>query len=229
MRDNPVFASNTGSADSALATNKVLRNTYMLLAMTMLVSASTAGLAMWMNLGNGAGMIMMIAAIGLIWFVLPRTANSASGIYVVFAFTALMGAALGPTLNRYLAMTNGSEIVMQALGGTALVFFSLSGYVLTTRKDFSFMGGFLVTGLVVLLMVSVILMFGSMLGYHVPSAQLALSAGIVLLMSGFILFDTSRIINGGETNYLMATVSLYLNIYNLFTSLLYLLGVTSDD
>jgi modulator of FtsH protease len=201
----------------------------MLLSMTMLVSASTAGLSMWMNLGPGAGMIMMIAAIGLIWFVLPRTANSASGIYVVFAFTALMGAALGPTLNRYLAMSNGSELVMQALGGTALVFFSLSGYVLTTRKDFSFMGGFLVTGLVVLLMVSLVLMLGGMFGYHVPSAQLALSAGIVLLMSGFILFDTSRIINGGETNYLMATVSLYLNIYNLFTSLLYILGVTSDD
>lgn len=229
MRDNPVFSSQTGTTDSVLSTNKVLRNTYMMLAMTLMVSAVTAGLAMWMNLGHGAGLIMMLAAIVLVWFVLPRTANSSSGIYVVFAFTALMGAALGPTLNYYLTMANGGEIVMQALGGTALVFFSLSGYVLTTRKDFSFMGGFLMTGLVVLVMVSLALMLGSMFGYHMPAASLALSAGIVLLMSGFILFDTSRIINGGETNYLMATVALYLDIYNLFTSLLHLLGVMNDD
>lgn len=229
MSDNPVFASGTGSADSALATSKVLRNTYMMLALTMIVSAATAGLSMWMNLGFGAGMVMMIAAIVLIWFVLPKTANSSSGIYVVFAFTALMGAALGPTLNHYLATANGGSIVMQALGGTALVFFTLSGYVLTTRKDFSFMGGFLMTGLVVLVLVSLALMVGSMMGFHVPAAQLALSAGIVLLMSGFILFDTSRIIHGGEKNYLMATVALYLDIYNLFTSLLHILGVMSDD
>jgi modulator of FtsH protease len=229
MRDNPVFGSATSSAESTLATNKVLRNTYMLLAMTLVVSATTAGIAMAVNLGYGAGMVMMIAAIVLIWFVLPKTANSSTGIYVVFAFTALMGAALGPTLNRYLAMSNGSEIVMQALGGTALVFFTLSGYVLTTRKDFSFMGGFLMTGLVVIVMIACALMLGSFFGFHVPAAQVALSAGIVLLMSGFILFDTSRIINGGETNYLMATVSLYLNIYNLFTSLLHLLGVMGDD
>ncbi|WP_101757109.1 Bax inhibitor-1/YccA family protein [Oceanicoccus sp. KOV_DT_Chl] len=228
MRDNPVFA-NSQSADSALATNKVLRNTYMMLSMTLLVSAITAGLSMAMNLGFGAGMVMMIAAIVLIWFVLPRTANTTKGVYVVFAFTALMGAALGPTLNHYLAMANGGNIVMQALGGTALVFFTLSGYVLTTRKDFSFMGGFLMTGLVVLVLVALVLMVGGMMGYHVPAAQLALSAGIVLLMSGFILFDTSRIIHGGETNYLMATVALYLDIYNLFTSLLHLLGAMGDD
>jgi modulator of FtsH protease len=229
MRDNPIFGSATRPAASALETNKVLRNTYMLLAMTLVVSATTAGIAMAVDLGYGAGLVMMIAAIVLIWFVLPKTANSSTGIYVVFAFTALMGAALGPTLNRYLAMSNGSEIVMQALGGTALVFFTLSGYVLTTRKDFSFMGGFLMTGLVVIVMVACALMLGSFFGFHVPAAQVALSAGIVLLMSGFILFDTSRIINGGETNYLMATVSLYLNIYNLFTSLLHLLGFMSDD
>jgi len=229
MRDNPIFGSATSSTESTLATNKVLRNTYMLLAMTLLMSAATAGIAMAVNLGPGAGLVMMIAAIVLIWFVLPKTANSSTGIYVVFAFTALMGAALGPTLNRYLAMSNGSEMVMQALGGTALVFFTLSGYVLTTRKDFSFMGGFLMTGLVVVVMVALALMMGSFFGFHVPAAQLALSAGIVLLMSGFILFDTSRIIHGGETNYLMATVALYLDIYNLFTSLLHLLGFMNDD
>ena len=226
---NPIFNSSASSTESALSTNKVLRNTYMMLAMTMLVSAVTAGLSMWMNIGRGAGLLMMLVSFGLLMFVLPRTANSPKGIYVVFAFTALMGAALGPTLNYYLAMSNGGEIVMQALGGTALVFFTLSGYVLTTRKDFSFLGGFLMVGLVVILLVAVALMVGSFFGLHVPAAQLALSAGIVLLMSGFILFDTSRIIHGGETNYLMATVSLYLNIYNLFTSLLHLLGAMGGD
>lgn len=227
MQNNPIF-SKSATAPSELSTNTVLRNTYMMLAMTMLVSAVAAGLAMAVDLGRGMGLVMMIAAIALIWFVLPKTANSSKGIFVVFAFTALMGAALGPTLNYYLATANGGQIVMQALGGTALVFFTLSGYVLTTRKDFSFMGGFLRVGLVVLIMVSLALMFGSMMGFHVPAAQLALSAGIVLLMSGFILFDTSRIIHGGETNYLMATVSLYLNIYNLFVSLLHILGIMDD-
>jgi modulator of FtsH protease len=229
MQQNPIFASRSTSAESALATNKVLRSTYMMLSMTMFVSAISAGLSMWAGLGHGAGLMMSLAAIGLLWFVLPRTANSEKGIFVVFGFTALMGAALGPTLNHYLGMANGGSIVMQALAGTALVFFTLSGYVLTTRKDFSFMGGFLMTGLVVILLVAVALMAGSFFGFHMPAAQLALSAGIVLLMSGFILFDTSRIIHGGETNYLMATVALYLDIYNLFVSLLHLLGAMSDD
>ena len=110
MRDNPVFSSQTDATDSVLSTNKVLRNTYMMLAMTLMVSAITAGLAMWMNLGYGSALIMMLTAIVLIWFVLPRTANSSSGIYVVFAFTALMGAALGPTLNYYLTMANGYSV-----------------------------------------------------------------------------------------------------------------------
>lgn len=228
MQDNPIFDSGTASADSVLATNKVLRNTYMLLSMTMVVSAITAGLSVAMNVGHGAGLVMMLAAIGLVWFVLPKKANSPAGIYIVFAFTALMGAALGPTLNYYLATANGGQLVLEALAGTAIVFFSLSGYVLTTRKDFSFMGGFLMVGLVVLLMVMAVLFLGSFVGFHMPAAHLALSAGIVLLMSGFILFDTSRIIHGGETNYIMATVSLYLNIYNLFTSLLHLLGAMDD-
>jgi len=229
MQQKPIFASQTTSAESALSTNKVLRSTYMLLSMTLFVSAITAGLSMWAGLGHGAGLIMSIGAIGLIWFVLPRTANSAKGIYVVFAFTALLGGALGPTLNHYLGMANGGSIVMQALAGTALVFFTLSGYALTTRKDFSFMGGFLMTGLVVILLVAVALMAGSFFGFYMPAAHLALSAGIVLLMSGFILYDTSRIIHGGETNYLMATVALYLDIYNLFVSLLHLLGALNDD
>lgn len=214
---------------SSLSSNKVLKNTYMLLAMTMGVSAVACGISMAVGLGQGIALMMNLAAIGLVWFVLPKTANSSSGIYVVFGFTALLGASLGPTINHYLAMSGGSQIVMQALAGTALVFFGLSGYVLTTKKDFSFMRGFLVTGLIVVVLCALALMVAGFFGVNIAGVHLALSAAIVFLMSGFILYDTSRIVNGGETNYVMATVSLYLNIYNLFVSLLHLIGATSND
>ncbi|WP_439135308.1 Bax inhibitor-1/YccA family protein [Pseudomaricurvus sp.] len=214
---------------SSLSSNKVLKNTYMLLAMTMGVSAVACGISMAVGLGQGIALMMNLAAIALVWFVLPKVANSSSGIYVVFGFTALLGASLGPTINHYLAMSNGSQIVMQALAGTALVFFGLSGYVLTTKKDFSFMRGFLVTGLIVVVLCALAMMVAGFFGVNIAGVHLALSAAIVFLMSGFILYDTSRIINGGETNYVMATVSLYLNIYNLFVSLLHLIGATSND
>ncbi|GLS26518.1 Bax inhibitor-1/YccA family protein [Marinibactrum halimedae] len=224
---------NVTAGNSAIAhaeqVSKVLRNTYALLAMTLLFSAVTAGISMAVGVGRGLGMIMSLAALGLIWFVLPRTANSSAGIGVVFAFTGLLGAALGPMLNAYLQLSNGGSLIMQALGGTALVFFSLSAYVLTTRKDFSFMGGFLMVGLLVVILGSLGAFVASLFGVNVSMFSLAISAAVVFLMSGFILFDTSRIVNGGETNYIMATVSLYLNIYNLFTSLLHLLGALSDD
>lgn len=219
----------TAQHATSAATQKVLRNTYMLLSMTLAFSALTAGISMSMNMGHGMAMIMSIAALVLVWFVLPRTANSAMGLPVVFLFTGLLGAALGPMLNRYLALPNGSEMVMQALGGTALIFFSLSAYVLTTKKDFSFMGGFLFAGLMVVIVGAVGAMIaGYFFGVDVSVFSLAISGAIVLLMSGLILFDTSRIINGGETNYIMATVGLYLNIYNLFTSLLHIIGATND-
>ena len=223
---------NIGTAQAATSadTQKVLRNTYMLLGMTLAFSALTAGISMSMNLGGGAAMVMSLAALAIVWLVLPRTANTAMGLPVVFLFTGLLGAALGPMLNRYLALPNGSEMVMQALGGTAVIFFSLSAYVLTSKKDFSFMGGFLFAGLMVVILGMVGGMIASFFfGVDVSLLRLAMSGAIVLLMSGFILFDTSRIINGGETNYIMATVSLYLNIYNLFTSLLHIIGATSDD
>ena len=213
----------TGSAQHATSaeTQKVLRNTYMLLSMTLAFSALTAGISMSVNLGSGAAMIMSIAALALVWFVLPRTANTAMGLPVVFLFTGLLGAALGPMLNRYLALPNGSEMVMQALGGTAIVFMSLSAYVLTTKKDFSFLGGFLFVGL----MVVIVGMVGAMIAAFFFGVDVSFFS---LVMSGFILFDTSRIITGGETNYIMATVSLYLNIYNLFTALLHIIGATDD-
>ena len=211
-------------------TNKVLRNTYALLAMTLLFSTVTAGISMAAGIGHGVSFIFSLVALGLVWFVLPRTANSGTGIFVVFAFTGLLGASLGPMLNHYLATSNGGSIVMQALGGTALIFFVLSAYVLTTRKDFSFMGGFLFIGLIVAIVAAVgAWIAGSFFNVNVSLFQLGISAMIVLLMSGFILYDTSRIINGGETNYIMATTGLYLSIYNLFASLLHILGFLTDE
>ena len=208
---------------------KVLRNTYALLAMTVLFSAFTAGIAMAINMGRGMSLICSLGALALIWFVLPRTANSGKGVGVVFAFTGLLGASLGPMLNHYLGLAGGGQIVMQALGTTALIFFALSAYVLTTRKDFSFMGGFLFVGLIAAVVCSLGFVIAGMFGVYLPLASVALSGVIALLFSGFILYDTSAIIHGGETNYLMATTRLYLDILNLFTSLLHIIGFASDD
>ena len=225
MRD--ISATNSAVVQ-AEQVSKVLRNTYSLLAMTLLFSAVTAGLAMAANLSHGIGLVFSLAALGLVWFVLPRTANSSAGLWVVFAFTGLLGASLGPILNHYLALSNGGSIVMQALGGTALIFFTLSAYVLTTRKDFSFMGGFLMIGLVTVIVFALGAFIAGLMGVDVSVFSLAISGVIVLLMSGFILFHTSQIIQGGETNYIMATVGLYLAIYNLFTSLLHILGAMDE-
>lgn len=223
-------APHTGAATGINAdATKVLRNTYTLLAMTLAFSAVMAGVSMAVGLGRGASLMCSLGALALVWLVLPRTANSSAGIGVVFAFTGLLGLSLGPLLNHYLALPSGGSIVMQALGGTALVFFSLSAYVLTTKKDFSFMGGFLFAGLMVVIFAALGMFVASLFGVAVSAFSLAISAAVVLLMSGFILFDTSRIVNGGETNYIMATTALYLNIYNLFTSLLHLIGAFSDD
>ena len=218
------------SAGSLLATHKVLRNTYMLLSMTLLFSAAMAGVSMAINAPYGLSLVASLVSMGLIWFVLPRTANSEKGLYVVFAITGLLGFGLGPVLNMYLkALPNGGQLIMTALGGTGLIFAALSGYVLTTKKDFSFMGGFLMTGVIALLLCSVGAMVASMFGVAVSGVFLALSAVSMLLFSGLLLYDTSRIINGGETNYIMATIALYLDIYNIFTSLLHLLGFASSD
>ncbi len=214
--------------ESAIAsTNKVLRNTYMLLSMTLLFSAAMAGVAIMID-APYLGLLALVGFIGL-FFAVHKTQNSAWGLVWTFALTGFMGFTLGPIINMYLATANGASIVMQAMGLTGLIFFSLSGYVLVTKKDFSFMGGFLFTGLMVVIG-AVLLMWGaSFFGYYMSGAHLAISSAIVLLMSGFILYDTSRIINGGETNYIMATVSLYVSIYNLFTSLLHLLGALGDE
>ena len=175
------------------------------------------------NLPHPGMIITLIGYFGLL-FLTTKLRNSVWGFASVFALTGFMGLTLGPIINHYLSMSNGSDIVMQALGGTALVFFGLSAYALTTRKDFSYMGGFLFVGLLVAVVASIANIF---LG--IPALSLTISAAIVMIMSGLILFDTSRIINGGETNYIRATVSLYLDIYNLFIHLLALLSAFSGD
>ena len=214
----------TAGQDTSLASHKVVRNTYALLSMTLLFSALMAGVSMAVGVSPGMSMIASLGAIGLIWLVLPRTENSAAGLVVVFGITGLLGLGLGPMLTHYLAIPGGGKLVATALGGTGVIFLGLSAYALTTRRDFNFMGGFLFAGMIVVLMAMVANIFLEM-----PALHLTISAVMVLLMSALILFDTSRIVNGGETNYIRATVSLYLSLYNLFVSLLQLLGAFSGN
>jgi modulator of FtsH protease len=223
MQDKGLYGTGSIGIESALSTNKVLKNTYMLLGMTLLFSAITAGISMAIGLPQGAALILMLVGFGLL-FVVNKTADSSNGLLAIFAFTGVMGASIGPMLNHYLAMPGGPALVMQALGGTAVVFFGLSAYALTTRKDFSYMGGFLMVGL----LVAVVAMIANIF-LAIPALSLTVSAAVVMIMSGLILFDTSRIINGGETNYIRATVGLYLSIYNLFIHLLSLLTAFSGD
>lgn len=223
MQDKSLYNMNTAGMDSVISTNKVLKNTYMLLGMTLAFSAVCAGISMAMGLGHGAALVLSLVGFGLL-FVVNKMADSSKGLIAIFAFTGVMGASIGPMLNYYLSMPGGSALIMQALGGTAVVFFGLSAYALTTRKDFSYMGGFLMVGL----LVAVVAMIANIF-LNIPALSLTISAAVVMIMSGLILFDTSRIINGGETNYIRATVSLYLSIYNLFIHLLHLLTALGGD
>ncbi|HEY0975263.1 MAG TPA: Bax inhibitor-1/YccA family protein [Solimonas sp.] len=233
MRPAPVQSRGGVYAPRAAApvseAHKVLRNTYMLLAMTLLFSAVMAGASLAMGVPYGVSLICSLVAMGLLWFVVPRTANSEAGIWVVFAVTGLLGFGLGPILNRYLGAANGGQIVMLALGMTGAIFVGLSAYALKTKRDFSFMRGFLAGGIVLMLVLMVGLLIASLFGYYFQPLALALSAMVALLMCGMILYQTSEIVNGGETNYVLATVTLYVSIYNLFTSLLHLLGFASGD
>lgn len=212
------------SAESILATNKLIRNTYMLLSMTLIFSAIMAAVSMAINVPFGASMICSIASLALLWFVLPKMANSSSGLWVTFLITGLLGFGLGPILSHYLSMPNGAQTVMTALGGTGAIFLGLSGYALTTRKDFSFIAGYLFVGILVAFLAGI----GAMI-FNLPALSLAVSAVFILLMAGMILYETSQMVHGGETNYIMATIGLYIAIYNLFTSLLHILGIFGDD
>jgi modulator of FtsH protease len=203
--------------------NKVLRNTYSLLAMTLAFSAVVAGVSMSLNLPHPGIIITLVGYFGALFFT-TKFRDSALGLVGVFTLTGFMGYTLGPILNRYLALPGGGEVVMMAMAGTATIFFALSAYALVKKTNFSFMGSFLMVGVLVAFLAGLGAMF-----FEMPALSLAVSAMFILLMSGMILYQTSEIVHGGETNYIMATVSLFVSIFNLFTSLLHLLGFMNSD
>jgi len=204
--------------------NKVLKNTYMLLAATLLFSAAAAGVSMAMGAPRMGIIVVLGGYFGLL-FLTNKFRNSSLGLLFIFMFTGFLGFTLGPILNFYLNhAANGPQTVMLALGGTGVIFVGLSLYALITRKDFGFIGGMLFVGILVAFVAGLAAML-----FSIPALSLAVSGMFVLLMSGLILYQTSAIIHGGETNYIMATVTLYMTIYNLFTSLLHLLGVFGGD
>ena len=206
-------------APSVLATNKLIRNTYILLSLTLLFSALTAGISIVLNFPSMGLLITLGGYFGLLYLT-SALRNSIWGLAAVFALTGFMGLTLGPFLNAYMQyFSNGGQLVMLALGGTGVIFLGLSGYALSTRKDFSFMGGFLMVGILVAFLMGICAVL-----FSIPVMALAVSAIFILLMSGLILYQTSAMIHGGETNYIMATITLYVAIFNLFTSLLHLLG-----
>ena len=210
--------------DSVLASNKLIRNTYTLLSMTLLFSAATATFALttnapylgpWLTLGIYFGLLMVTTSLR----------NSAWGLVSVFALTGFLGYSLGPLINAYLHMyTNGSMLVGYAMGATGVIFLGLSGYALTSRRDFSYMGGFLAAGILIAFLAAVANIF-----FAIPALALVVSSLFGLLMAGLILWQTSAMVHGGETNYIMATVTLYVALFNLFTSLLQILGVFAGD
>ena len=203
--------------------SSVLRNTYGLLAMTLGFSGLVAYMAQQMNAAYPNVFVVLIGFYGL-FFLTVKLRNSAWGLLSTFALTGFMGYTLGPILNRYLGMANGGEVITAAFAMTALVFCGLSAYVLTTRKDMSFLSGFITAGFFVLLGATLVSIF-----FQISGLQLAISAGFVLFSSAAILYQTSEIIHGGERNYIMATISLYVSIYNLFVSLLQIFGTMGSD
>ncbi|MGH8129675.1 MAG: Bax inhibitor-1/YccA family protein [Steroidobacteraceae bacterium] len=225
MERNPVVIRvHPAVRESALATNKVLRNTYLLLSATLAFSAVMAGIALAFGLPHPGLLITLVGYFGLL-FAVYKTANSAMGLVFVFALTGFMGYTLGPIIGYYLqAIPNGHAVVMNAFGITAVAFVALSAYAIRSGRRFSFMGGFLAVGILTAFLLGLVAIFFSM-----PMLSLAVSGMFVLLMTGLILYQTAEIVHGGETNYILATVTLYVSIFNLFTSLLHILGVASDD
>lgn len=211
-------------AEATLASNKLIRNTYILLSLTLLFSAAMAGVAIAINMPS-LGLLLTLGGYFGLLFLTQALRNSVWGLAAVFALTGFMGLTLGPFIDAYVQMfSNGGQLVMLALGGTGVIFLGLSGYALSSRKDFSFMGGFLMVGILVAFLAGLCAMI-----FSVPALALAVSAMFILLMSGLILYQTSEMVHGGETNYIMATVTLYVAIYNLFTSLLHILAAFAGN
>ena len=210
------------TSDQVFSTNKVIKNTYMLLSATLLFSGLTAVVSMFLSLPLWTYTVSVIGAMVLGMFVLPRTAQSSSGLGVIFLITGLMGFGLGSVISLYLALPNGPQVVSMSLAGTGVIFLGLSGYALSSKRDFSFLGGFVFAGMMVMMLAVLASIF-----MNIPALHLAIAAGFILLMSAYILFQTSQMINGGETNYIMATYGLYIAIFNIFISLLQILGALS--
>lgn len=209
-------------AEGVVAKDKLLRNTYSLLALTLAFSAVMAVVGMALQFGFIGYLVCLFGGMGMT-FVVHKCRNSVWGLAAAFGVSGLLGMAIGPLLNVYLGQfSNGPELVALTTGMTAVIFFGLSGYVLTTGRDFSFLQGFLAAGMGVVLLGIVVVFGGMLFGFNVQPLSLALSGLIVLLMCGYILYDTSQLINGGETNYVVAAVSLYTNIWLLFINLLQL-------
>ena len=218
-----VLTRDIGAIAPSLSANRVLRNTYWLLSLTLLFSAGAAAVSVALQLPHPGIVITLIGYFGLL-FLTVRLRDSGWGLISVFGLTGFMGYTLGPIVSHYLAMPNGHQVVMMAMGSTAAIFLSLSAYATASRKDFSFLSGFLMTGIIVAFLAGLGAIF-----FQVPALALTVSAAFVLLMAGLILYQTSQIIHGGETNYVMATVTLFVSIFNLFTSLLHLLGFTISN
>ena len=217
-----IVVSSSSSRDSLLSTHKVLRNTYFLLHESMAFSALTATASTVLMLPAPGLLLMLVGFYGLM-FLTYRLADRPAGILAVFALTGFMGYTLGPILSSFIASGAG-DLIMLALGGTAAVFFCCSAYVLTTRKDMSFLSGMMMAGFVILLVAVIANLF-----LQIPALSLAISALFILFSTGAILWETSNIIHGGETNYIGATVGLYVSLYNLFISLLSILGFARSN
>ena len=211
-------------APSGVVVNRVLRNTYILLSMTLLFCAAVAGLSVIYQWPHPGLILTLVGYFGLLMLT-SAFRNSGLGILCVFALTGFMGLTLGPIISMYLtAIPNGDRVVMTAFGGTGLIFLGLSAYALTTRKNFAFLGGMLFAGILAGFLMSIAAVL-----FQLPLLSVAVSGMFVLLMSGLILYQTSEIIHGGETNYIMATVTLFVSIYNLFLSLIHILGIFNRD
>ena len=224
MKMNAPLTNATAQAQSGvIESNKVLRNTYALLSMTLIFSGLVAAVSMSLNLPHPGLVLTLVGYFGLL-FATSKFRDSAIGLGFVFALTGFMGYTLGPILSSYLSLPNGGQVVTTAMAGTGIIFLGLSGYALVSRKDFSFMGGFLMVGILVAFFAGL----GAIV-FEMAALSLAVSSMFVLLMAGLILYETSNILHGGETNYIMATVTLYVSIFNLFTSLMHLLGALGGD
>tara|TARA_R110001606_G_scaffold399134_2_gene581005 strand:+ start:18037 stop:18708 length:672 start_codon:yes stop_codon:yes gene_type:complete len=221
MQDQQSTLQHTGVNEAEVS--KLFRNTYALLAMTLAFSSIVAMVSMALNLPRPNIIIMLVGFYGLL-FLTSKFRDSGWGLVLTFVFTGFLGYTTGPILNAYLSLPNGGSLVAMALGMTAMVFLGLSAYAILTRKDFSFLSGFIMAGFVVLLCAVVASIF-----IDVSGLALAISAGFVLFSSAIILYQTSSIIHGGEDNYIMATITLFVSIYNIFLSLLHILGIFGDD